>query len=128
MNHLGQRFLPTRLSNPGDHSLVGEIAEADSTHLELPINGPRPPAQLAPPHAPGHELRLRIRFVHPRLSGHQFICSSDLRNGIPKPINNAFASASLFALVTNVMCIPWLYVILARSISEKIDWSGTPIV
>src|SRR6266850_6277523 len=56
---------PARLPHPRDLSLGGQHAEADPAHLELPVVGPSPPAQLAAVVPAGGELGRSELFDSP---------------------------------------------------------------
>jgi hypothetical protein len=54
--------LPTRVADAGDHSLVGQFAEANATNAKFLIHGPRPATQAATVLATRTEFWLCFRF------------------------------------------------------------------
>src|SRR5437867_4183159 len=62
--------LPARLHDAGHLALERQLAEAQTTHLELPEIAARAAAELAPVVGAGREFRFPLRFHDERRLGH----------------------------------------------------------
>src|SRR5262249_54423753 len=70
---MGVPRLPTRLGEPGDLPLARQIAQAEPTHLEATIEGPRPPAERAPIVLAHGEFRRSLCFHAQTGLGHEAV-------------------------------------------------------
>src|SRR4030042_5348742 len=97
---------PGRLRHARDLALEGELAETQAAEVELPVIGPRTPAETAAAADPDRILRRTDHFGHARCSCHVCLASQASRNGMPSLLRRAWASLSVRAVVTMVMFMP----------------------
>src|ERR1039458_6971688 len=105
---IGPLSLPTGLLDARQLAIQGELAEAQTTEFKLAHIAPGPAAALATIAVLGRELWLaRILDDFGNL-GHRCDLLGYLRKGIPRWASRARPSASLAAVVTNVMFMPFI--------------------
>jgi hypothetical protein len=69
--------LPTGFAHARDQSLVGEFAKTNPANAELPVNGPRAAAHLAPPPDSRRKFLRLLRPGNFRFAGHVWSLKMD---------------------------------------------------